>query len=408
MKQIIDDWNSLEELEILVKEIPIEDVGSEVDRRFYMQQQAIIEKMMTLKQRYSNFNTVYHVALWDSLNYVPTRSPDYYPKEIVVLGDCHLSAAVFQDILSSIEAIRREYCKAYPSTSDRTFYAMLGAGRILNLQENVTKAIKVISDELGRGFVANGCYRVVEFAEKMRKHGVYLVELRSILHEAMLEIIEFFQKHPEIAGNGGNSNNHGGGGGQEVVTPEPWIESLPLPLQTIVRNILDVFEKYGFDISYVSPKVSVRFEILTNGNLAEIRLRTSLEKKYFERVPLELILPPFSNDDRYLLIVTHELFHLALFDISWRAGSIDKLMQINSELARCLDLGFGADPHHEYMGKIMTEYGKILRDAFPGKPDEFYTYGRWGGGITDSYRFKRLESATRDKIKQYLADHNLL
>ena len=56
----------------------------------------------------------------------------------------------------------------------------------------------------------------------------------------------------------------------------------------------------------------------------------------------------------------------------------------------------------------MTEYGKIIRDAFPGKPDEFYTYGRWGGGITDSYRFKRLESATRDKIKQYLADHNLL
>ena len=218
LKQIIDDWNSLEELEILVKEIPIEDVGSEVDRRFYMQQQAIIEKMMTLKQRYSNFNTVYHVALWDSLNYVPTRSPDYYPKEIVVLGDCHLSAAVFQDILSSIEAIRREYCKAYPSTSDRTFYAMLGAGRILNLQENVTKAIKVISDELGRGFVANGCYRVVEFAEKMRKHGVYLVELRSILHEAMLEIIEFFQKHPEIAGNGGNSNNHGGEGAKQNLT----------------------------------------------------------------------------------------------------------------------------------------------------------------------------------------------
>lgn len=43
----------MEELEIFVKEIPIEDVGSEVDRRFYMQQQAIIEKMMTLRQRYS-------------------------------------------------------------------------------------------------------------------------------------------------------------------------------------------------------------------------------------------------------------------------------------------------------------------------------------------------------------------
>lgn len=189
---------------------------------------------------------------------------------------------------------------------------------------------------------------------------------------------------------------------------QQWIKSLPLPLQTIVKNILKAFEKNRLDISHVNSKVSVRFEVLTNGNLAEIRLRTPPGETYFKQVPLELILPPFNNDDRYLLIVTHELFHLALFDISWSAGNMDQLMNINKYLARCLDLGFGVDPHHEYIGRIVTEYEYILRDAFPGKPEEFYTYGKWGGGITDSYRFQQLPSATQDRILKYLNDHNLL
>lgn len=404
LKQIINEWNSLEILEILVKEIPIEDVGNEVDRHFYMQQQAIREKMMTLRQRYSNFSTAYYLALWNSKNHVPTRSSHSYLEEITVLGDCHLSAAVFQDILSLIKVIKSEYCKTNPSTSDQNFYYKLGKGEILFFPQNVTRAIKVISDELGRGFVANGCYRVGEFAEKMRKQGVYLMELRSILYEAMLEIIEYNQKHPRKTDNSGN----GGGGGQEGVASEQWTKSLPLPLQTIVKNILKAFEKNGFDFSHVSSKVSVRFEELTNGNLAEIRLRTPPGETYFKQVPSELILPPFYREDEYLLIVTHELFHLALFDISWTAENMVKLMQINPALARYLDLGFGVDPHHEYMGRIIIEYEDILRDAFPGKPEEFYTYGKWGGGITDSYRFKRLPLAQQERILEYLKNHNLL
>lgn len=397
--QLIDSRKSMKELEKLTKDVPMEDLGAVIMQNNYFQQRIVKEYTVTLKQRYPEFSDRGFVALCDSVNNQPKTKGNSYSDEFRVLGDCRLSAAVFQDILTYIQAIKEA---VRPNMPYQSYYASLGAGEVVALTETERRAVKVICDELIYGFVANGCYRVSEIAMKIRKMGgVYLTELRDVLQVIMFDVIE----NPISPNRPGGS--HGGSGSGNNNLQQQWIKSLPLPLQTIVKNILKAFEKNRLDISHVNSKVSVRFEVLTNGNLAEIRLRTPPGETYFKQVPLELILPPFNNDDRYLLIVTHELFHLALFDISWRAGNMDKLMNINKYLARCLDLGFGVDPHHEYIGRIITEYEYILRDAFPGKPEEFYTYGKWGGGITDSYRFKRLPPATQRKIKKYLKDHKL-
>lgn len=404
--QLIDSRKSMEELEKLTKDVPMEDLGAVIKQNIYFQQQIVKEYTVTLKQRYPEFSDRGFVALCDSVNNQPKTKGnlDYYD-EFTVLGDCNLSAAVFQDILIYIQEIKAAYCKIYPNISDLTFYAMLSQGAVVKLYENERIAVKVICGELMRGFVANGCYRVSEIAMNIRnKNGIYLTELRKVLRVLLFKVKE----NPQRNFNQPNGSDGSSGSDNNNSQLQQWIKTFPLSLQPIVEQILKAFEKNGLDISHVISKVNVQFATLTDGNLAEIRFSAPPGETYFKQVPMQLILPPFSKDDRYLLIVTHELFHLALFDITWTAGDMVKLMQINPILAKYLDLGFGVDPHHEYIGRIVTEYEYILRDAFPGKPEEFYTYGKWGGGITDSYRFQKLPLAEQDRIKKYLKDHNLL
>ena len=40
-----------------------------------------------------------------------------------------------------------------------------------------------------------------------------------------------------------------------------------------------------------------------------------------------------------------------------------------------------------------------LRSAFPGQSEDFYKYGKWGGGATSSDAFLKLENIEPDKIK---------
>lgn len=405
---MLDKRKSLEELEIFVKDMPVEAVGSEVEQYLYAQHQAIRDKLAALRRRYSGFNDVYYAALWDSVNYVPlTRSTDYYLDEITVLGNCNLSMAVFQDILTSLETIKREHRKVNGYLSNRAFYAMFSRGIIVSLSETQMKAVKVITDPLGCGVVISGCDEITKLALEIRKSsGIYLVELRDILEEIMYKVLADPKRNLDGSFDGGGGSIGGGDHHPSHPQRNP-IKELPESVQTVINNILEAFKKNGLDVSHVISRVYVNFKMLTNGNLAEIRVSAPPGEADFKDVPLFLTLPPYSRDDRFLLIVTHEFVHLALFDISRTAGNINELNKINMMLARSLDLNIGADPHHEYIGKIIDVYEQILRDAFPGKSEEFYRYGKWGGGIRDSYRFEMLPSADQKTILEYLKAHNL-
>ena len=43
--------------------------------------------------------------------------------------------------------------------------------------------------------------------------------------------------------------------------------------------------------------------------------------------------------------------------------------------------------HHEYMGSHVDKMEERLRSAFPGQSEDFYKYGKWGGGATSSDAF---------------------
>lgn len=403
VSDIMNNQKSLEELKVFVDDIPLEHIGTEVEQYVYTRQQKVKKNLAALKQLYPGFSSDYFFALQDSVNNnIPqTRRSrqSYYMEEITIRGNCRYAAAVLQEILTDINLIKKEYFNIYPQIPDYRFYAMLSAGQVVGISERAGLSLKVICDELARGFVPNGCRGVVNFSEQMRRvGGVYLVELRDILNDAMFYMINHPEKRRYYPSTGG-----GGSGGKYDGQS---LNSLPVEVQDVVDKILASFEKNGLSVSFINSKISVIFETLSDGNLAEIRFRTPPGETYFTYTPMLLVLPPYFSDEGYLLIVAHELIHLALFDVSLKARNIENLKQINPMLARCLELNIHADPHHEYMGK-MTNYEQILRDAFPGKSREFYEYGKWGGGLMDSYSFKKLPKDQQEAIREYLKAHKL-
>lgn len=63
--------------------------------------------------------------------------------------------------------------------------------------------------------------------------------------------------------------------------------------------------------------------------------------------------------------------------------------------------------HHEYIGKHTDIMEGILKDAFPGESDDFYNYGKWGGGATNSSAFEELSKEEQKSIINYLGSNKL-
>ena len=51
----------------------------------------------------------------------------------------------------------------------------------------------------------------------------------------------------------------------------------------------------------------------------------------------------------------------------------------------------------------MEEMEQLLRDSFPGMPEEFYEYGKWGGGAFNSTAFRSLPIEERMNVEDYLS-----
>ncbi|MFR5660792.1 MAG: hypothetical protein ACLUDU_23440, partial [Butyricimonas faecihominis] len=60
-----------------------------------------------------------------------------------------------------------------------------------------------------------------------------------------------------------------------------------------------------------------------------------------------------------------------------------------------------------YMGYDNQKYEQFLRSAFPAETEDFYKYGKWGGGVEKSEEFNNLSSDEKGKINKYLHDNNL-
>lgn len=66
------------------------------------------------------------------------------------------------------------------------------------------------------------------------------------------------------------------------------------------------------------------------------------------------------------------------------------------------------DAHNNYMGDHVDAYEALLRSAFPGETEDFYEYGKWGGGVFNSSEYDALSDETRQKIENYLITNGLL
>ena len=107
------------------------------------------------------------------------------------------------------------------------------------------------------------------------------------------------------------------------------------------------------------------------------------------------------------LVLVHEFMHLKLFEISQDAGSAAELAKSNLELLTALNRYDINEGHHFYMGEHIEETEELLRQAFPGRDEEFYEYGKWGGGAMDSNVFKQLASMEQLAIIVYLSELGL-
>ena len=123
------------------------------------------------------------------------------------------------------------------------------------------------------------------------------------------------------------------------------------------------------------------------------------------------------DDTLFPSVLAHEFMHLKLLQISQDAGSPSELGRSNPGLSGIINLCYADkeqnpswlnDAHHFYMGQHIEEMEQLLRIAFPGMEEEFYEYGKWGGGAFNSEAFRQLPAEGQDAIWDYLEKLGLL
>ena len=160
----------------------------------------------------------------------------------------------------------------------------------------------------------------------------------------------------------------------------------------------------------------------TLNNPGEVVTGVNTTRSLYDKNVIPAIhLRPGLTDAQIKLIMAHEYMHLKVFDISRNVGvyassgdidyikSAQALHNANPELASNLSQYYpdinGA--HHEYMGNHVAEMEQLLRQAFPGESNDFYRYGKWGGGAYNSTAFRNLPYAEQSAVQDYLRKQGL-
>ena len=115
-----------------------------------------------------------------------------------------------------------------------------------------------------------------------------------------------------------------------------------------------------------------------------------------------------------MIVMAHEYTHLELLEKSRTAGSSNEFALKEPELLSAInnsseptDWGKINDGHHEYMGSHVERWKNVYEVLSPVQSEDFYKYGKWGGGATSSDAFLKLTKSERDKIIEYLTNNNL-
>lgn len=113
------------------------------------------------------------------------------------------------------------------------------------------------------------------------------------------------------------------------------------------------------------------------------------------------------NEVQTSLAVAHAGMHLTLIEISRNAGSAEALYNRNSRLSELIEDTNINQGHHEYMALHIDEFKQLLRDVFPRQSEEYYEYGVWGYGLTETKAFERLPLETKNEIDFYITKNSI-
>lgn len=155
-------------------------------------------------------------------------------------------------------------------------------------------------------------------------------------------------------------------------------------------------------------KFTIKSGTVRAGGLAVATTMGSLATVLYKNTQTDVVISNLLNELQLKIVMAHEYMHLILYEISRKAGSATALATQNKELYDLIESKKDAQQaHHEYMSKHVNEAEKNLRDAFPGESEDFYKYGKWGGGATLSGAFNKLPQNEQKQINIYLSNNKL-
>lgn len=188
-------------------------------------------------------------------------------------------------------------------------------------------------------------------------------------------------------------------------------EDLPDEIEEIKNTLEDLF---GEKINDVVKVLTIEEGSVPDDKKAVQKMSGTLNDMLYDDTPIKLIFDGSLNDTQLKIVMMHEYLHLEYLEISRDAGNRNEFYLDNPELYNDIvhsdadtDWGKIDDGHHQYMGGHIEEIEELYREAFPNEDEEFYEYGKWGGGAINSQEFENLSDIEKEEIMNYLMEQDL-
>lgn len=209
-----------------------------------------------------------------------------------------------------------------------------------------------------------------------------------------------YPEFPEIDG----SEDDGDSGGNEDYND--YEATNPITEKSPVKKIKEKLDKA------TKEKIGERNFSIKEGKMDDYAIGTfgnkSVDDILYNNIPTSVTIKDDLTDIQTKLVMTHEYVHIILLEESRKAGDAENFEKNNKDLYDAItDKENLNEGHHEYMGQHTDIMEDILREAFPGESDDFYNYGKWAGGATDSSAFRELSQEEQQEIKDFLKEHKL-
>lgn len=162
-----------------------------------------------------------------------------------------------------------------------------------------------------------------------------------------------------------------------------------------------VVDKFGERLSDIKDRMTIREGFVYPGNLAQSVYR--IDQVFDKTATYVIVVSPFLDDLQMKLVVFHEMEHMMYFQLTQLLGRENFAVEYK-DLMFILNTSNNDvnAAHHEFMGIQIDEIEKLMRETFPGESEEFYRYGKWGGGAYNSSAFDKLSDDEQQNIFNYL------